>query len=636
MMLLNSNATGATTSPMPVLPGIGQILIGDPQNSTKQKYIMLPEVTAIFPSITFASWASIFTGKLPNETGIVGNEFFARNLYNANTANNQAIPGLSGLPSGMVTLDADGGAFNPGGISFAVGNAIPAEFSFWGLGSGVTTLTQKLEVSAPNKSLSVDPFWKEINSIVDARYKVAPTVNESKCDQSDSNYECRTVSVFNQYARGVDRWVTATSAMKSLYDALKHWIDAAMTLDETAKRGAVEFISNYFVNNNPENKRKRFPAVFSVYLSGLDHDAHLNGMGNYKNYFTGTTDVNVKTIVDALRYQDEFENKIFVIVADHGQTAMPTNLSYPLTLESVDVDGIVLPSITINLPVEMSCELKLEGFNKKEVPLPEKFNNNLHIWELANLFQQFDPAEGWRLLVPKEIEQAIIAGLKQGEVAAVTSDINQANVIAAMNGPMAHVYLRGAAGWNEPNNDPIMLGTIADKLNLYFGENGAALSVSEKEPFSRLLASIDKILIRMTGSYQIFNGVTASEDGNITGLNTPGMLTELDGNQDFINASVRVAGMNHLKKSGDIVLMMKDTMTEDAINRYTTGSACKSWHGSLNKSDSYVPFVVAYPGGNKQELTGTLSSICPNNACVGNWVLSDLIKKILEPQYSGQ
>ena len=57
------------------LPGLGQILKGNPVDSTTQQYLMLPEVTAIFPSITLASWASIFTGKQPNETGILGNEF---------------------------------------------------------------------------------------------------------------------------------------------------------------------------------------------------------------------------------------------------------------------------------------------------------------------------------------------------------------------------------------------------------------------------------------------------------------------------------------------------------------------------------------------------------------------------------
>jgi len=74
---------------------------------------------------------------------------------------------------------------------------------------------------------------------------------------------------------------------------------------------------------------------------------------------------------------------------------------------------------------------------------------------------------------------------------------------------------------------------------------------------------------------------------------------------DYIKSTLRIDGLNDLKRSGDIVLIMRDDMNiPDGENiedhRYTTGVACKSWHGSLNPSDSYVPLIVAYPGGTKQ------------------------------------
>ena len=61
--------------------------------------------------------------------------------------------------------------------------------------------------------------------------------------------------------------------------------------------------------------------------------------------------------------------------------------------------------------------------DNEDVQLSEIANNNLHIWELAKMFQQLDPAEGWSLLAPKEVKQTIIANLKPDEVASVTSDI---------------------------------------------------------------------------------------------------------------------------------------------------------------------------------------------------------------------
>jgi len=94
--------------------------------------------------------------------------------------------------------------------------------------------------------------------------------------------------------------------------------------------------------------------------------------------------------------------------------------------------------------------------------------------------------------------------------------------------------------------------------------------------------------------------------------------------------------MNHDKRSGDIILLMKDDPSDASENRFSTAYACKSWHGSLNKSDSYVPLVVSYPGGNKKEFSSMLTSVCPNNACEGNWKMTDLIKKIIETQYLGQ
>jgi hypothetical protein len=94
--------------------------------------------------------------------------------------------------------------------------------------------------------------------------------------------------------------------------------------------------------------------------------------------------------------------------------------------------------------------------------------------------------------------------------------------------------------------------------------------------------------------------------------------------------------MNHPKRSGDIVLIMKDATTGDAADRYTAGVACKSWHGSLNPSDSYVPFIVSYPGGNKFELDPLIQKVCTGNLCEGNWKAKELISEIIKTQYSGQ
>ena len=140
---------------------------------------------------------------------------------------------------------------------------------------------------------------------------ISPSANR-RCDESE--YECRTVSVLNQYAGdGADRWVTPGLPVA--------WGVAAL-MDQSAGDEAVKFIHGYFTDQNPDGKRKGFPALFSVYFAGLDHDAHMEGMGHYDTFLETSTDPQIARIVTALKEEGEFDNKIFLINADHGNTGM--------------------------------------------------------------------------------------------------------------------------------------------------------------------------------------------------------------------------------------------------------------------------------------------------------------------------
>jgi hypothetical protein len=535
----------------------------------------------------------------------------------------------------MVTLDADGGAFRPregmlASPRFALKYAIPSEFL-------ESTYTGRLKLSAPMSALTATPMWSDIGSIVNAKYQVNDDL-DSNCEST--KYECKTVSIFNQYPKGADQWGTASPLWRLIYDSIKTMGDSAKLLDEAAKDRAVDFINNYFAKDKTDNKRKRFPAVFSVYLAGLDHDAHLKGMGKdeYVDFFKDSTDPRVEDIVKALKGQDEFDNKIFITVADHGHTQMPENLTYKAKekiLGSIDVK--------IEMQAEMSCELKLDfaepsstdddsqvfdAYNRKEA---ERNNNNLHIWELVSLFAQFpDPNMPIKVLVSEQIA-------KLAELAAVaTSDINQANIVAALNGPMAHIYIKGA-NWQDSPDEATMDSVL---INLYsILKEGAAATgkLTEKinEHFPKLGSSIDTILVRWTlnGSYEVVTGISEDASGDV--IISTDTLESLS-NTGYQKAVDRITNMNHKDRSGDIILLMKDSPTGNVIDRFSTAYACKSWHGSLNSSDSYVPFIISYPGGDKSELDPFLNTVCPSNICEGNWKLRDLIEEIMKKQYSGQ
>jgi hypothetical protein len=145
----------------------------------------------------------------------------------------------------------------------------------------------------------------------------------------------------------------------------------------------------------------------------------------------------------------------------------------------------------------------------------------------------------------------------------------------------------------------------------------------------RLKQSVDKILIRIGGQYFQFDGY--GPNGYV--------LNQLSLGTEYVKASVRIPGMNDIKRSGDIVLVMKDSVVGPEFSRFTTGVACKSWHGSLNSSDSFVPFIVAYPGGNKMVLETYINNTqgCSlAQGCDGNWKVTDLIQTIVQNQYSSQ
>lgn len=316
-----------------------------------------------------------------------------------------------------------------------------------------------------------------------------------------------------------------------------------------------------------------------------------------------------------LKTYGEFDNKIFLITADHGMTAMP------------EFSPVLFPDGRIVQP-NTSCELKVDGFDDINTQDSEKTNNNLHIWELAEVFKVVGESTPFRykVLAPEQIA-ALFRDKNQQELPySATSDINKANLISALNGPMAHIYLKSDSGWGSlPSDDEI--GRVALVFKRLFQESGVGLDVDLRNQFSRLVASVDYILIRIGNEYRIFNGF--DQNGQLI----PPSPISLD-TLKYIKANERIQGMNHPKRSGDIVLIMKDDVN-DVNQRFTTGVACKSWHGSLNRNDSYVPLIVAYPGGNKTVLEDIINqaTICPGGLCEGNWKANDIVLEFIRRQY---
>src|SRR3989304_5125898 len=599
------------------LPGFKQIL------SDEQQYIMLPDVTAIFPSITLASWASIFTGKMPKETGILGNEFFARDL-------GTGVPEAFNPPAGMITFDS--GAFKGFDQYGIVFSPMLTDDSFfvpwrWDWKDAIdpeTTPQNKPEI------LKTATIFETVKSMATVKDYFAGKGGDP------------VVVAYSHYARGA-RWLTwgdfaLGSTEASILDN-SSWARLEKYLDGTYKSGFIW----------EERNNAPFSALTVWYLPGLDHEAHEKGMGAYKEYFTGKTDDYVNKFVANLKELEEFDNKIFIIVADHGLTAMPTDLKYK------DINWL---DITVQKDAEISCKLKLNFIDPENhdhitsAQRAEQANNNLHIWELGEMLKAVGEVVeqatgiglGKKVLAPKEIAQLFIDSntgkpINNGAV----EGLEDANVIAAMNGPMAHIYVKGTDWSTTP--DTTKVTELAEILRVMLqGAKGGdspfplfPTGMADRFGYKigRLSNSVDEILVRDGGVYKVYTV------NNSTGVPQI-VLKDLNSiSSQYVDAANRIEKMNDVKRSGDIVLIMKDDadLPQESIenHRYTTGVACKSWHGSLNKSDSYVPLIIAYPGGKKEIIEPLINSdsACPTG-CEGNWKVKDLITTIMQDQYGTQ
>ena len=212
-----------------------------------------------------------------------------------------------------------------------------------------------------------------------------------------------------------------------------------------------------------------------------------------------------------------------------------------------------------------------------------------------------------------------------------TNIIDKAEVIAGLNGPMAHIYL----------NNSGRIGKVAELLRLsiqgeYLNEalkwwdmDDLDYRYFKETKIGRMKSSVDKILIRISDNYCVFDGLNADGSMNCA-------ITDPFPQMEYPNAWERIKGVNHPKRSGDIILLMKDDIN-NIDQRFTAGVSCKSWHGSLNRSDSYVPFIFAYPGGNQFEINRVLKreNICKEDYrnCRGNWKMAEIIKEIISEQY---
>lgn len=649
------------------LPGFGQLLggrlVAGAGGSAKvagdldAHHVRLPSVSAIFPSITLASWASILTGRPPRETGITGNEFFTRGAPRGLSLREQRNDPVITLSEGAWSRTPSESA-----------NLEPA-------GGGVRGfMVADAEIADQNRRelLTAPTIFEQLDDLRrDPRYGLLaerfPDGNRP-CDGRPG--DGLGVIAFNHYARGSACWLTM-SRSQSLSFAQG---GTAQFNDIPAQNTLAYLDANLRDPATGKRNGQAFPAFLAVYLAGLDEHAHEHGhgadAGHYTSYLRQSLDPRVADVVRGLRELDEFYNKIFLVTADHGHSRISDDAggTYPCYLELGSKLG----------PLSWSGNW-LENMEREDVRDREASNRNLHIWELARVLavgNEIQNAYHPTILLSANFRTKALRAL--GDAARFTTDSTEATLVATLNGAMAHIYLRDSttppspSAWTTraPESE---LATVAEVLRLYltdgqrFDQNGvAAYGVGTAHPRFRadsyvtftdlvtkrgvtslrsMQGSADLILIRLApgAPYLVFNGLMASADPQSIRAETidfQKLLTVSSFGQEYVDAVTRVDGLNHFERSGDIILLMRGRTGDVESARFTTGVACRGWHAGLNRADSYVPFIMSYPGGSGGEVWGAIRGLClpplggGKQNCRRNWLLPELVRDILRKGYA--
>ncbi len=588
-----------------------------------------PAVTSVFPSITLASWASILTGKLPRETGQLGNEFFARDIT-------QSIPTQppAGVDAqGLITF-SDGAFWRSAGDNHAL---VPFRGD-WRESPQNRTLRHSSE--------GVETIFEQIEPFLRASGYFTPE-------------QAVSISVLQHYARGLDargpdRWLTyppdlgtlATFVLPALREGASAR-DESLALDVSSVAAANVYLQDHLMDGDRRNDVP-FPAFFLLYLPGLDHDAHGTGHGpggsRYTDYVRRYLDTVIQDFVLKLRSIGELYNKLFIITADHGHTSMG---DVPADLARCG-----------DLREELAPLSELTG--RDDVLRERTENANLNSWELSTVFQQINerllpgsPAFGFRvrLLVPPEVALA-----PENDDTASSSIAGLATVIPALNGPMAHFYIRSREAGDfsalpdvRRGDEPAEVAMFAEFLRIALSDSmePTYLGLSQEDvdairkSTGKMMGSVDFILYRDPADrqYRVFESL--APDGTLISSTLSSIAAA--GQDHLVDPVFRIEAMNDSARSGDVVVHFHFDSDSPVTDRFTSGVSCRAWHGGLGRADSFVPVLAGYPGGGRAEFAQwwdeARSGVCSdvgNLNCRGNWFATDLITRWLEDDYESR
>ncbi len=451
-----------------LLPSFQKLLGGDEE--CRANSVFFDRASTIFPSVTLAGHASIFTGVYPGQHGIAGNQWF----------------------------DRAGDAFNP--------PFIPSEpFDYMHPCSQLCIYITEPPLTSEMKEIA----FIRCHTLSSKQDLLLSCSNPSPPGLVNKHLKAQTIYeaageagrssavIFSQYWKGVpeENVVHPNQVEQYLYG-----ITETKFLPDP--QNFAEFDRGMMLHAIDKVNADGFPDILTVYFSGLDATGHMHGIKSQMNYLSKYIDPAVGDLLLELKGRDRnwCRNTLFVIAADHGQ--MPIDKKNEASQSAVNsaLDGA--------------------GFNK--------------------------------------------------------------NYVVAVNGGMAHIYLRNrsTSNWSDsPRFDKDIIP--------------AAEALCSRIDDSRLW----KILVRADdGEYKVYNA-SRKKSGDKDVCRTIGTM-ELSQDQDLkspdnLNIIELVNELNS-ERSGDILMLLQPSSYFEHGDLLRWGK--KADHGSLHEGGLRIPIVLAGGG----------------------------------------
>jgi arylsulfatase A-like enzyme len=461
--------------------------------------IEAPTTTTILPSLTFAGHASLFTGVYPAKHGITGNEWLDRTVADQEDRSRSYT---------ATSVAAYGDVMRVYGYGVKEGTRIA------------------LSDAAHSDGLA-------------NRDLQAKTLYEYACEAGR-----RSVVSFNMFWKGLARDGDATVPCGNYLvpqpQDLWEWMIGNSHQYESS--GSVRRLLDYLDTHD-------VPDIVTLYLPGLDHESHVHGVSEqakYLQWYDKGAERPLGRVVDKLKDKGAYDNTVFIIVADHGQSEVNGDDAHSILLEERH-------DKEIEEVIEDEYGDIYDFYDEDEYDSFAGFNSGVLQIYLRNRGQVPGESADWQ----------------EGSLPIYPNFLTDVlPVVRAINDHRCGTILGGVAEPGElceTGEDAVEEVLVKDRSHGYqvirpVGDTPAGQGCEEQ-----------------------FDPRTDASTGFV--LCPLSMLESL--HPEYVDPVRRIAGLSHIR-SGDILLLPA------CLKGYHfTGSDEKADHGGLYPGDSYIPFIIA-------------------------------------------